>query len=207
MPFQLSGKNNEGKSGFLLRNAAQKADKSNKFNNVLMNAIRPLSTGGAIKGSATYVAIEVAVSKLLRQVMGSDNKSIMELATVHTISLGFMGGVSTVLNNPNEMATQYGNKSIMRQITQGAKGIPAVFLAQYIYQTFFNGFRMSFWSMKDALIMAAAKILSRPIAAKLLYNNVKFVQNALDNVYVMESAQAATSNLRRIAEGDRYVKT
>ncbi len=197
----MSGKNNEGKSGLLRRSAGQKADKTQKLANVFKNAIRPVSSGGAIKGSLVYVALEVAVSKLLRTIMGADTKSAMELATVHTISLGLMGGLSATMNNPNEGVTH------SRHITQGAKGIPALFLAQYIYQTFFNGFSMSFWSMKDALIMVAAKILTRPIGSKLLYNNVKFAQNALDNQYIMEQLQVGTSNFKRINAGDRFVRT
>ena len=125
--------------------------------------------------------------------MGADNKGVMELATVHTLSVGLMGGLGSALNNPEQGPVQYGEKSITRHITQGAKGIPALFLAQYIYQTFFSGFSMTFWSMKDALIMAAAKILTRPIAAKLLYNNVKFIQGALDNQHIMESLQGGYS--------------
>ncbi len=203
----MSGKAAEGKSGFLRRSAGQKADKSQRLMAVLNNAIRPVSSGGAIKGSLVYVALEVAVSKLLRTIMGADTKSAMELATVHTISLGLMGGLSAPLNNPKEGVVHPGEKSISRHITQGAKGIPALFLAQYIYQTFFNGFSMSFWSMKDALIMMAAKILTRPIGSKLLYNNVKFAQNGLDNQYIMGELQAGASNFARIPHGDRYVRT
>ncbi len=204
MPFKMSGNDQQGKSGFLRRTTAQKADKQQKLANVLKNAIRPVSSGGAIKGSLVYVALEVAVSKLLRTIMGADTKSAMELATVHTISLGLMGGLSAPLNNPIEGVVHPGVKSISRHITQGAKGIPALFLAQYIYQTFFNGFSMSFWSMKDALIMMAAKILTRPIGSKLLYNNVKFAQNSLDNQYIMEQLQVGASNFNRIPEKDRY---
>ncbi len=206
MPFRVSGKEQEGKSGLLRRTDAQKADKTQTLSAVFSNAIRPVSSGGAIKGTATYVALEVAVSKLLRVIMRADTKGVMELATVHTLSLGLMGGLGSALNNPGEAPVQYGDKRITRHITQGAKGIPALFLAQYIYQTFFSGFSMTFWSMKDALIMAAAKILTRPIAAKLLYNNVKFVQGALDNQHIMESLQGKASNFGRIAETERFQK-
>ena len=129
--------------------------------------------------------------------MGADNKGVMELATVHTLSVGLMGGLGSALNNPEQGPVQYGEKSITRHITQGAKGIPALFLAQYIYQTFFSGFSMTFWSMKDALIMAAAKILTRPIPAKL-YGKNKFLQNSLDAQQFLEWNQNKFSNFRRI---------
>ena len=205
MPFLMSGKESEGKSGFVRRSAGQKADDSQKMSNIFKNAIRPISSGPQIKGTLTYVALEVAVSKLLRTIMKADSKTVAELAVVHSISLGLMGGTGAALNNPSESVLPYGEKSSRRQIMQGAKGIPALYLAQYIYQTFFNGFSMTFWSVKDALIMAAAKILTRPIAAKL-YGKNKFLQNSLDAQQFLEWNQNKFSNFRRIPDGDRYQK-
>ena len=205
MPFLMSGKDQEGKSGFVRRSDRQKDDDSQKMSNIFKNAIRPISSGPQIKGTLTYVALEVAVSKLLRTIMKADNKTVTELAVVHSISLGLMGGTGAALNNPGETVLPYGEKSSRRQIMQGAKGIPALYLAQYIYQTFFNGFSMTFWSVKDALIMAAAKILTRPIAAKL-YGKNKFLQNSLDAQQFLEWNQNMFSNLRRIPDGDRYVR-
>ncbi len=205
MPFLMSGKDQEGKSGFVRRSDRQKDDDSQKMSNIFKNAIRPISSGPQIKGTLTYVALEVAVSKLLRTIMKADNKTVAELAVVHSISLGLMGGTGAALNNPGETVLPYGEKSSRRQIMQGAKGIPALYLAQYIYQTFFNGFSMTFWSVKDALIMAAAKILTRPIAAKL-YGKNKFLQNSLDAQQFLEWNQNMFSNFRRIPDGDRYVR-
>ena len=128
--------------------------------------------------------------------MSADNKSIAELAIVHTASLGIMGGVGTALNNPRESVNPYG--AIMRHVNQGAK-----FLAQYIYNVFFYGPASSFFSMKDALIIAAAKILTRPIASKL-YDKAKFIQNGLDAQQMLEEAQGVASNFRRIDEAHRH---
>ena len=54
MPFRVSGKEQEGKSGLLRRTDAQKGDKTQTLAAVFKNAIRPVSSGGAIKGTATY---------------------------------------------------------------------------------------------------------------------------------------------------------
>ena len=43
-----------------------------------------------VQGTIVYVAAEVLVVKILRKIMKADNKSIMELAAVHTVSLGIM---------------------------------------------------------------------------------------------------------------------
>ena len=120
--------------------------------------------------------------------MRADNKSVMELAAVHTISLGLMGGTTAVFS----MEDGYGAKDFSKKIKGGAMGIPALFVAQYVYNTFGRGFHMPFWSMKDALIMAAAKILTRPLLA-MVYDKSQFTQNALDAQALMEDMQVRAS--------------
>ena len=205
MPFAASGKEfgREGKSGIFRQPDAWKGDTS--FMNVFRNAVDPINPQKpkVVQGTVIYVALEVAISKLLRKIMSADSKSIAELAIVHTASLGIMGGVGTALNNPRESVNPYGAKKIMRHVNQGAKGVLAVFLAQYIYNVFFYGPASSFFSMKDALIIAAAKILTRPIASKL-YDKAKFIQNGLDAQQMLEEAQGVASNFRRIDEAHRH---
>ena len=201
MPFALSGTARGGKSG-IVRNPATDAAGANSPGNVVSNMLAPLDPRKpkVLQGSVTYVALEVAVSKLLRMVMGGDNKSYIELAAVHTISLGLMGGVSAAFSTPNSTTIPYSLRRSMSQIQQGAKGIPALFIAQYVYNTFFSGFRFSFFSLKDALIMSAAKILTRPIAA-VLAQRIKFVQNGLEGQQLLEEMQADRSNFARISQG------
>ena len=204
MPFALSGTARGGKSG-IVRNPATDAAGANSPGNVVSNMLAPLDPRKpkVLQGSVTYVALEVAVSKLLRMVMGGDNKSYMELAAVHTISLGLMGGVSAAFSTPNSNTIPYSLRRSMAHIQQGAKGIPALFIAQYVYNTFFSGFRFSFFSLKDALIMSAAKILTRPIAA-VLAQRIKFVQNGLEGQQLLEEMQNDRSNFARISQPQRY---
>ena len=108
---------------------------------------------------------------------------------MHTVSLGIMGGTTAVFGKEEG----WGSDEFSKKIKQGAAGIPALFIAQYIYNTFGKGFHMPFWSMKDALIMAAAKILTRPLLA-MVYDKSQFTQNALDAQALMEDMQVRASS-------------
>ena len=206
MPFAASGVDREGKSG-IFRRPKSWDKKDQKIGSIFKNALAPVNPKKmkVLQGSIIYVALEVAVSKLLRTIMKADNKTIGELAAVHTVSIGLMGGTGAAINNPGETVVPYGTKSVKQHIKQGAKGIPALFIAQYIYNTFFYGFTLSHFTMKDALIMAAAKVLTRPIASKL-YPKVKFIQNGLDAQQLLEEAQVRGSNFRRIPQDQLFVK-
>lgn len=50
-------------------------------------------------GSAEYVAIEVIISKIIRMLLKQNNKGWVELATVHAISLSYMGGRADLPNH------------------------------------------------------------------------------------------------------------
>ena len=205
MPFAASGEDRKGRSG-IFRRPAKDPKEDSKLSNVFKNAIIPLSSGPMLKGSLTYVALEVAVSKVLRRISGAANKGILELAVIHTMSLALMGGVGASMTSPNETLVPYGEKRIRQHIKQGMKGVPALFLANYIYNTFFYGFLFGGFSMRDAMITAAAKILTRPIASKV-YPMAKFTQNALDGQQLMEEAQLMGSNFSRIVAAKLNPKT
>ena len=204
MPFAASGRDRLGKSG-IFRRPANQPKEENKFSNVFKNAILPLSSGPMLKGSLTYVALEVVVSKVLRRISGAANKGVLELAVIHTMSLALMGGVGASMTTPGETLVPYGDHRIRQHIKQGMKGVPALFLANYIYNTFFYGFLFGGFSMRDAMITAAAKILTRPIASKI-YPRGKFFQNAFDAQQLMEEAQMMGSNFSRIVHGALYDK-
>ena len=206
MPFVASGKDRGGKSG-IFRQPTGYDKKDDKVQNVLKNCVAQVNPQQktVLQGSVIYVALEVAVSKLLRTIMGADTKTIAELAAVHTVSLGLMGGTGAAMTNPGDRVVSYGDKEIKQHIKQGAKGIPALFIAQYVYNTFFYGFTLSHFTMKDALIMAAAKVLTRPIASKL-YPKAKFIQNGLDSQQLLETTQMRASNFARIPQGLLYRK-
>ena len=195
---RMTGTEGKSKSGWFRSGddstSSDSTDYPNKtMSNIFKNAILPLDfrKGKVVQGTAVYVAAEVIVSKVLRRIMKADNKSIIELAAVHTISLGLMGGTGAIF----KMEDGYGAKDFSKKIKSGAMGIPALFIAQYVYNTFGKGFHMPFWSMRDALIMAAAKILTRPLLS-MIYDKSKFTQNALDAQHLAEQLQVKASTFK-----------
>lgn len=204
MPFAVSGKDRKGRSG-IFRKPENFTKEENSIKNIFKNAILPLNGGKMLKGSALYIALEVAVSKLLRRIMGGNNKTIPELVVLHLISLGIMGGVTGAMTSPGEKIVPYGHAKIKQHAKQGMKGVVPLFIAQYIQQTFYSGFYMGAVSLREAAITAAAKILTRPIASKI-YPKGKFFQNAFEAQQLMEEMQMTRSNFARIPAKDLYVK-
>ena len=168
--------------------------------NIPMNAILPFDPRRyklAI-GSAEYVAIEIVISKIIRMLLKQNNKGWVELATVHAISLSYMGGAGGLFDPPGALESSFTN-----QLIDGAKGIPAVFLAQYTLDTGKRGFHIPFqkWAMSDVLISAASKALSRPIFG-LLYPFVKGTVGApLELVNQLIAHQTGSSVLRKFVGG------
>ena len=152
MPFVFSGEDRKKKSG-VFRRPASIEKKDSKVMNIFKNMASPFSSGKAIKGSISYVALEVLVSKLLRKIMQMDNKSWAELSVVHALTLPILGGVGAAFNgNDNQPTRGYGAKKMATHVKEGAKTVPALFTAQYVYNTYCHGLGLHFWSVKDALV-------------------------------------------------------
>lgn len=165
--------------------------------NIPQNAILPFDVRRykLALGSAEYIAIEVLISKLLRMLLKRNNKTWVELATVHAVSLSYMGGAAGFLAPPGSLEDSFTN-----QLIDGAKGVPAVFLAQYTVDTGTRGFHIPFtkWGVTDVFISAASKALSRPLFG-LLYPFVKgVVGSPLDLVNEMVSRQTNSSSLAKL---------
>lgn len=139
--------------------------------NVPYNAILPFNPMRyqLAVGSAEYVAIEVLISKIIRMVLDYDTKKWGELVAVHAVSLSYMGGAAGFLEPPGPLESTF-----TAQLQDGAKGIPAVFLAQYTVDTLNRGFHTPFtkWKLEDVLISAASKAISRPLFG-LIYPFIK----------------------------------
>ncbi len=114
-----------------------------------------------------------------------------------------MGGISASMTLPEEEIVPYGDSKIRQHMKQGLKGVPALFLANYIYNTVLTGLYVGSFSMKNLFIMAAAKMLTRPIASKI-YPIAKITQNAFDGQHLMEQAQVEASNFNRQVQGKLY---
>ena len=161
---------------------------SNEYSNVVTNVITPVDPRRTdlLFGSLEYVAAEVIVAKLVRKMIRADTKGWMELAYIHTLSLPFIGGAGAFFekNDPYVGTDKKGKKvGFGTQLMDGAKGIPAVLLAQYILTSFSKGFHVPWFNMKDLLITAGTKSITRPVVG-FVYSYLP--KNAQDNLKLLE---------------------
>ena len=112
-------------------------------------------------GVLQYVVLEVLVSRVFRYFL-KQPKSWGDDFFIHLISIPFLGGLSAW---SGEM--QAFDEDFMPLLLDGAKGIPAVFAAQYVVQSFELGPSLPVFTLKDVLITAASKAITRPIAGFL----------------------------------------
>ena len=167
--------------------------------NVFWNGILPYDVRktGLVIGCAQLVAIEVVVSKIIRKVLGMGGRGVMELALIHVISLPFLGGVGGFFDTPGAL----GGEEVSDSFKNGAKAVPAVFLAQYIVNTGTSGFHIPKVSMKEILVTAASKLLSRPLIVMMYPKLHKTLQKNFDLWNAMEQNQNQASNLKK-AQGN-----
>ena len=171
-------------------------DTSNdEFSNIFQNAILPVDPRKlkVLVGTAQYVAVEVLVSQLIRRFMKAPQRWT-ETIMVHTLSLPFMGGAVGFADNNNDIEKNPTEWSEL--FTDGAKGIPAVLLAQWVIRTFSVGFNMPWFNMKDLLITAGAKTITRPLTAIIIPYLPEDMQDNYELIHAVINKQAETSNLR-----------
>ena len=141
---------------------------SDDYTNILPNvvvAFDPRKTK-LLLGSLEYIAAEVVVAKIVRKIIKADTVGWLQLCYVHALSLPFMGGAAGFFD-PNE---DYKGKDkdgkdfgFGQQFMDGAKGIPAVLIAQWIVASFAKGFHAPWFNLKELLITAGTKALTRPV--------------------------------------------
>ena len=162
--------------------------------NVFNNAILPFDPRkyDLVAGSAQLVAVEVIVSKVIRKILRMGNRGFAELAAIHALSLPFLGGLSGFFS-PNHAI---GGSSQSDAFADGAKGVPAVLLAQYITNVAAKGMHIPKISFKEILVTAAAKTLTRPLIVLMYPKLHKALQNNFRSVNRMEQLQNANSVLK-----------
>ena len=141
---------------------------SDDYTNILTNvvvAFDPRKTK-LLLGSLEYIAAEVVVAKIVRKIIKADTVGWLQLCYVHALSLPFMGGAAGFFD-PNE---DYKGKDkdgkefgFGQQFMDGAKGIPAVLIAQWIVASFAKGVHAPWFNLKELLITAGTKALTRPV--------------------------------------------
>ena len=172
-----------------------------EYTNVLSNVVVPLDPRRTklVMGSLEYIAAEVVVSKLVRKILKADTKGWLQLAYIHALSLPFMGGAAGFFDqNSGYVGTDRdgGPVGFSSTLMDGAKGIPAVLVAQYIIDSTVKGFHVPWFNLKDLLITAGAKSLTRPLVS-MVYEYIP--ANAQDNLRVLDiliQRQRGVSSLR-----------
>lgn len=164
-------------------------DAKTDYTNIATNVILPFDPRRTklLMGSLEYIAAEVVVAKVVRKIIKADTKGWLELAYVHALSLPFMGGTAAFF----ERTENYSGKDTLgkeitftTQLMDGAKGIPAVLVAQYIIESISKGFHAPWFNMKDLLITAGTKAITRPIVG-FIYKYLP--ENAQDNLVILDS--------------------
>ena len=163
------------------------------YQNIATNVIAPFDPRRIelLIGSLEYVAFEVVVAKLVRKLIKQDSFSWTQLAYIHALSLPFMGGAAGFFAGQ----AQY-DAPVTTALMDGAKGIPAVLIAQYLVQSFTKGFHAPWFNMKDLLITAGTKALTRPTIGFIIRYLPQKAQQSLRVVDELIRRQRQVSTLR-----------
>ena len=167
---------------------------ASNITNVLNNTILPfdIRKSDLLGGSLQLITVEVLVAKVIRKILGMGNRGILELAFIHAVSLPMMGGFQSAFGK----VRNYGEMSPSEAFQDGAKGIPAVFAAQYITGVANRGFTIPKVSVKEMLVTAASKMLSKPLINVVFEKLPKAVKDNFVIENLMEQKQADASNLK-----------
>ena len=156
-----------------------------------------------------YVLAEVLVGKTARRFMGR-NMTWTELLQVHVLSLPFIGPTKQFFDPPIKHAAWSKKKAAGEEIygygdqfMDGARGIPAVLLAEYILETFARGVHMPKFNFKEIAVTAFTKTITRPLSVLLL----PYLPSDFQASYmVLESVFGRNANTARMGDEKEKVK-
>ena len=177
-------------------------EQKENFTNVIETAVIPidLRKTEVVFGAAEYVFAEVFTHWMLMYFFKFEKRSIMELAAIHSVSLPFIGGLGAFVEFPHAMGYEAPWGDI---IQDGAKGVPAVFAAQYLVNTALKGIHAPSLKFKEVLTTVAAKILSRVLLSAGYGSFLPdFFRNNLDTLDLAFAKQFMNSRLH----GDKLAK-
>ena len=145
-------------------------------------------------GNAQLVAAEVIVSKLLRKMLGMSNRSFTYLAAAHAASLPLIGGFQGAIADP----VGFQPRPDLKVLQAAAATVPAVWAAEYVVQTSAVGFHVPKPSMRDALMTAASKMLTKPLIGLGIHTILPIaVRDNFERAGALEATYNRASNLRR----------
>ena len=175
---------------------------------VFKNASNPyIASTQVFAGNAQLVAAEVIVSKLLRKILGMSNRSFAYLTAVHAASLPLIGGMQAPFSKPvgygpsfferRKFAKAATTDSNLDIIKGAAASVPAVWAAEYVVQTSGVGFHVPKPSIRDALMTAASKMLTRPLIGMSINTILpQAMRHNFEEANALEAKYNLASNIR-----------
>ena len=162
--------------------------------NVLYNGLQPVDITKVpqVLGVAEYVAAEVFVSYMARWLFKTEKRTLAQLATIHAVSVPFIGGLSAFAEQTSPAGYEAGFADLAMD---GAKGVPAVFAAQYVINTALAGLHAPRLNFTDILVTAAAKIATRPLISFLYKPMGETLRTNLDMTEALFLKQHRASRL------------
>ena len=164
--------------------------------NSAKNLTIPFSAGtNAAIGGVEYITVEVLVDMVLRMILRAPRRGVFQLAVIHALTLPMIGGITRLYG---AAPIDYSSGSLLDQTKDGAMGVPAVFLAQYIYSSAFRGFYIpKGFSMRDILVTILAKTVTKPLISSVWrFLPKSMVQDTLAQLNTLFRAEVRASNLR-----------
>ena len=172
------------------------ANTSGFFSTLGGNVINPAWSGTqGLGGTAHSVAMEVVVGRLARWALGfKGGQSWIQDVLMYSAAEAFYGGLQgNYVADPKDP----NDATLTEAAMDAAKMIPSVFLAQYIVQTGTNnGLHIPRPSIKDALFLAATKIITRPLTCLTTMAGVKTINDAISQHDVIQVQQKNASRLQ-----------
>lgn len=162
--------------------------------NTLVNAVQPVDLRylDQVQGAVEFVTSEVFVSYMARWLFKLPKRTVMELAAIHTVSIAFNGGLQGAFKGHAPLGYESGFLDLFQD---GAKGIPAVYAAQYVCNTALQGLHAPKLNFTDILVTAATKLVTRPLVS-LVYPFIgDFGRKGFDVIEELTNKQRAASVL------------
>ena len=165
--------------------------------NILANGLQPVDVRKLpqVFGVLEYVSAEVFVSYMCRWLFKTEKRTLMELATIHAVSVPFIGGMAAFAEPTHGLGYEADSVSLAYD---GAKGIPAVFAAQYVVNTALGGLHAPKLNFTDILVTAASKIITRPLLSLAYPVMGETLRSNLDMTEFLFNQQRAASRITQM---------
>ena len=163
--------------------------------NVFDNSVQAIDIRkpAQVFGVVEYVSAEVIVSYFARWLFKVEKRTLAELAAIHAVSIPILGGLSAFAESGSILKYEAPFTAL---VSDGAKGVPAVFAAQYICNTALQGLHAPKLNFQDILVTAASKVVTRPLLSLLYPMLGNQFRSNLDLVEETVALQNAASRLK-----------